>query len=242
MTNRAEAAAFKASPEYKKAYTKYNNEKTALKKAKEALAAADAGELEVVTHRDKLNARKKNFRDYLTTKRGEIDESIIAAFDMRFNYPKLMREAQPGLPDDILEDMYEFSFSLTGDDYQQFDNGFISAIEEWTEEHINNIEKEKGFEGGIAVSVIPMKEEVEDVRTLNIIKFDVLRIIFDYPRQSYMYEAMDDKKTARNRIVDIQFDVMETAEEKYDIVLKPYVQEGHGIAVNEPSKDMLMGV
>lgn len=242
ITNSEEAAAFKASPEYKKAYTKYNNEKTALKKAKEALAAADAGEMEVVTHRDKLNARKKNFRDYLTTKRGEIDESIIAAFDMRFNYPKLMREGQPGLPDDILDDMYEFSFSLISEDYRTFDKSFISSLEEWIEEYINNVETENGFESSIAVSVIPMEGEREDERSLEMNKFDILRIIFDYPRQSYMYDTLSDKNKAKNRMIDIQFDIMEKVEEDNDIVLKPYVKEGHGIAVNQPSKDMLIGV
>ena len=241
-TNPEEAKAFKNSPEYKKVYTKYNNEKTALKKAKEALAAADAGELEVVTHRDKLNAKKKNFRDYLTRKRGEIDESIIAAFDMRFNYPKLMREGQPGLPDDILEDMYEFSFSLVSEDYRTFDREFISTLEEWTEDHINSIERENGFEPVIAVSVIPMEGEKDDEDGLTMHNFDILRIIFDYPRKSYMYDALSNKDTAKNRMIDIQFDIMEKAEEDYDIVLKPYVKEGHGIAVNKPSKDMLTGV
>ena len=66
----------------------------------------------------------------------------------------------------------------------------------------------------------------------------VLRIIFDYPENSYMNTLLSGDN-ARNAAQDIIFQICDEVEVETDEVLKIYVGEGHGIALHEPSSDFL---
>lgn len=237
-SNREAAIELKNSIDYKKAVANYNNANTAMNKARAAYDAAVESGVAAESHKDKLDKKKMDRREFLMRLREHIDASLVHAFDI--SYPGIKREIKSPLPDDLMKDMYELSFSIVRYDNKPFGKEVTEHLEQWTERHFNEIEKENGFDGTIAVSVIPT--DAQETVGLHYEDVEVLRIIFDYPNKSYMYNQLniDDEKEQRYIIGNIQFDILEHLEEELEIEAKPYLGDGHGLAVNEPSADYLL--
>lgn len=238
-TDRAAAEEYKNSKEFKVAHNLSRNAQTSKRKAEEALAAAESGTGNVkMSKSDSLRDKKKTYTDYLTAKRGHIPPEMVAAFDLAYNYPKLMRDSKPGLPADFLSDMYEFSFSIVRDDYEPFGDEIIEFVDSHVNEYINAQEVEAGYEGTVLATIIPLEEEMN--HGLHTEKIEVLRIIFDYPKKSHLYSLLGgDESKAKNAAINIMYDIMGDIEEKFDVYPKPYIEEGHGTAINEPSSNLI---
>lgn len=224
-----------AYSDFKKKYSKVNNVKSAIKKFKAKIEDANGG---FESDSDKMRKHRGKYRDTLTAFRNKLEDEHLAAFDMEYDYPKLMRELNPSIPDDLLSDMYEFSFTLMEENGKSIDTRVASFIDKWASKHFNKIEKENGYEGCLNFTVVEMDVEPNN-DALDYMR--VLRIIFDYPENSYMNTLLsnDDIRKAHVAARDIIFQICDEVEVETDEVLKLYLGEGHGIALHEPSADFL---
>ena len=221
-----------AYSDFKKKYSKVNNTKAAIKKFKAKIENTDGG---FESDFDKMQKHRGKYRDTLTAFRDKLDYSHLAAFDMEYDYPKLMRELNPAIPDDLLSDMYEFSFTLMEENGKSIDTRIASFIDKWASKHFNKIEKEHGYEGCLNFTVVEMDVELDkDAYEYT----RMLRIIFDYPENSYMNTLLtgDDVEYAAQHII---FQICDEVEVETDEVLKIYYGEGHGVALHEPSSAFL---
>jgi hypothetical protein len=238
--NPDEAESFYAEQPIAKLKNLIRNSLHQIKVAKAAYEAAlETGE-KAETAGDRLATKTRNRAEYLIQKRNDIRAELLPLFDEMYDYPQLMREFKPAekvKKSDILEGVYELSFSLHREDGKPCDQDLAAFVEKWVEEYINKTEMENNYSGTVACSVIPMEEEIEG--RMRIIHIDPIRVIFDYTHGTYLYGLLKDKKVRKNTIMNIVLDTINYIESKLGIQMKPYVAEGHGIAVNKPSNYLL---
>lgn len=216
----------------KKARKKVSNAKTAIRVTKAKIEAGEPDQME--TSADKMKKHRGAYRDTLTTARGNLDQEHLEAFDMDYDYPKIMREINPSIPTDLFGDMFEFSFTLMEENGNPVDRHIAEFIDKWANKHYNKVEIENGYEGCINVTVVEM--DVEDENNYDYTK--MVRIIFDYPDNSYMNTILTGEN-ARQKADNIVLEICDEVEVETDVVLKWYLGEGHGIVIHEPSADFL---